>query len=58
MFAEPIKKVLADAEERMKKSVQVTSQELTSLRTGASVAGNFRRDQSRVLRFGPMRSAS
>jgi ribosome recycling factor len=51
MFAEPIKKVLADAEERMKKSVQVTSQELTSLQNGASVAGNFRRDQSRVLRF-------
>jgi len=34
MFPEPIKKALTDAEERMKKSVQVTSQELAALRTG------------------------
>jgi ribosome recycling factor len=34
MFAELIKKILADAEERMKKSVEVTSHELASLRTG------------------------
>lgn len=31
---EPIKKILADAEERMKKSVEVTAQELAALRTG------------------------
>lgn len=34
MFPEPIKKILADAEGRMKKSVEVTSRELAALRTG------------------------
>jgi ribosome recycling factor len=41
MFAEPIKKILADAEERMKKSVQVTSHELASLRTGRASPAIF-----------------
>ena len=34
MFAEAIKKILTEAEERMRKSVEVPSQELASLRTG------------------------
>ncbi len=41
MFPEPIKKALTDAEERMKKSVQVTSQELAALRTGRASPAIF-----------------
>ncbi len=50
MFPEPIKKVLTEAEERMKKSVQVTSHELAVLRTGRASPAIF--DGIRVEYYG------
>lgn len=41
MFVEAIKGILMDAEERMKKSVQATSQALASLRTGRASPSIF-----------------